>query len=85
MWIYVIIGSLVLIYFIFSKMTGHSPTTDTIILTMLSVILAGLIGGGIKLGIHIGTFNEFMKNSNQKFGSLAKDFKEHLRNHEKFK
>lgn len=81
MWLYVIIGAIVLIYFLLLKLTGHSPTIDTIILTMLSVILAGLIGDGLTLGIHIGKFNEFIKNSNQKFQSLANDFKEHLKNH----
>ena len=83
MWTYVIIGSIVLIYFLLLKLIGHSPTTDTIMLTMLSVILAGLIGGGLTLGIHIGRFNEFMRNSNQRFESLLNDFKEHLKNHKK--
>ncbi|MBU1198683.1 MAG: hypothetical protein KKF46_02205 [Nanoarchaeota archaeon] len=78
-WIYVILGSAVIVYFIILKLTGHSPTTDTIILTMLSVILAGLLGGSITVGTHIGKVNEFMKNSDRRFAALARDFKEHLK------
>lgn len=81
MYLYLIIASIVLIYFIFLKLTGNSPSNDQIILTMLSVILAGMIGGSIKIGIHIGETSRFMEDYDRKFNALAEDFKAHVKSH----
>src|SRR3989344_9552287 len=79
MYLYLIIASIVLIYLIFLKLTGNSPTNDQIMLTMLSVILAGMIGGSIKVGMHMGKTEQFMEDYNRKFNALADDFKAHVR------
>ena len=72
--IYVWIVGVILIYWIFLKITGQSPETVDILIALNSVILAAMLGGGLTIGIKLGKLERVAK----QFDSLARDFKKHL-------
>ncbi|MEM4264112.1 MAG: hypothetical protein QW666_04450 [Candidatus Woesearchaeota archaeon] len=79
-WIFTLItwaSGLLAIYWIILKLTGHSPT-EFQMLTALIVANIGLTTGVIyKLG-KVASDVSFLK---VQFSALARDFKEHIKNH----
>ena len=77
--------SVILIYWLILKLTGHSPTTDQVIITLLVALCTTFAGFVIfsirftnKVCEHIGKVNQYMKESDRRFFALARDFKKHL-------
>ena len=59
MWILGIIA----IYMLLLKITGHSPTLDTILTTFIGILAMGLLN----LYYHFGDFNHFIKETFPRF------------------
>lgn len=72
--IYIWIAGAVLIYFVFLKITGHSPEAIDILIVSNTIILAAMLGGGLTIGTQLGKFNRVVK----QFDSFSRDFKKHL-------
>ena len=65
------LGSMVLIYWLFLKITGHSSDTIDVLLMLNAVMLAAMLGGGISIGVKLGKLQEMSK----QLASLASDVK----------
>lgn len=56
------------------KLTGHSPTADQIMVSMLGAMFATMLTFGYVFGTHMGEVNRFMKESDRRFYALARNF-----------
>lgn len=70
-----IISCLAVISALLSKLTGHSPTTLDMVLTLQGANLAILIGLGYKFSEFKGRVEEWMAGHKREFWALATDFK----------
>jgi len=70
-WALIVLG----VIFILWKVLGGSPTESTILITLVSGILFKIMG----IGNDLSGLKEKVNNIENKFNSLAKDFKEHIK------
>ena len=63
------------IYWLFLKITGHSPSIDEIILGMVSFNTVCIVSTIKVLSELNGRFREHAKNSDRRFYALTEDFK----------
>ncbi len=68
-----VLGSIT-IYWLLLKITGHSPTTDEIMIVLLSFIGVGILN----ITQTMGELKAKMEEHNKKFDALAYDFKIHI-------
>jgi len=73
----------IVIYWLLLKITGHSPTSETVfigvfgaIVTLMGIMLSFIIN----IKGEIGEIKRFMKESDRRFYALARDFRE-FKNH----
>ncbi len=75
------------IYWLFLKITGHSPTFDEITLALLTgmatVILTLLVKISGEISELKGKFDMHTRHADKRFEALAADFKAHAENSEK--
>ena len=74
--------SILVIWWLILKLTGHSPTTDQITLAFASGIMIYVVRINGKLERLMGEFKMYRKESDRRFFALAKDFKKHLESHD---
>ena len=67
---------IIVIYQIILKISGNSPTFETIIITALSLIMINSFRYEYLLGKYIGENTEFKKNIKQSFELIRKDIQE---------
>ena len=70
-WILIVLG----VIFIVWKVLGGSPTESTIIITLVS----GMLFKIMNIGNDISSLKEKVNNIENKFNSLATDFKNHIK------
>ena len=64
------------IYQILLKLTGHSPTVETILATGLGTVIAFLLAATLKIGEFMGQTRSFMENTKESFRRIREDMKE---------
>lgn len=62
-----------LVFQIIMKMTGHSPDTETILATAITMIISFLLIATLKVGEFIGKTNSFMENAKESFRRMRED------------
>lgn len=73
---------IILIYWLLLKITGHSPTSETVFMGALGIIVIlhmFTLGFVIKNSIDISDIKRFMKESDRRFYAFAADYKKHVR------
>ena len=75
--IYIITLALISSYWIFLKLTGHSPTYEQLDIIFKSIVISSLVGFGYKLGRIDSTLNYHAKQIN----AIGKDLKNHASYH----
>jgi len=68
-----------LIWFIIQiilKLSGNSPSIEVILTTGLGVIFSYLLIATYRMGLFVGSVNEFMKNSKSSFKKISEDMDE---------
>lgn len=71
MWVLGIIA----IYMLVLKITGHSPTMDTILATFVGIMVMGMLN----LYYHLGEFNSFIKETFPRFEKRVQESFEHVK------
>ncbi len=70
-WILIILG----VIFVIWKVLGGSPTESTILITLVS----GMLFKIMNIGNDVSSLKEKVNNIENKFNSLASDFKNHIK------
>jgi len=61
-------------YQVILKLTGHSPTVETILMTAMAMLISFLLVATLKLGEFMGETRAFMKNTKESFALMKSDF-----------
>ena len=69
--------SIIAIYWLLLKLTGHSPTTDQLSLMVQGITLTVLIKHVIKTEKHMTATEKHMNECDRRFYALARDFRRH--------
>ncbi len=74
--------SALLVYWFILKLTGHSPTTNQIVLVGQGVIIVYIVKLNSDMNALSVTLKNYIREIHRRFFTLAKDFKRHLDKHD---
>jgi len=84
--ILVVIFSLIIIYMLILKISGHSPTDIVVLYSFIGLIITSQFLLFISFGnlkYEVGKIHGKLDNLTNQFAAMASDFKEHLKKHKK--